>query len=347
MNESQPIESQETQQGGTEDIPSELPEEPSPDEIPAEEEWALPLPEELPPGYRSGFVAVIGRPNVGKSTLMNRYVGQKVAIVSPKPQTTRRRILGIHTDERAQIIFVDTPGIHKPLHKLGEIMVETATRTIPDADVILFLVDVSVPPTEEDRQIAELLRAEARVPILLVLNKMDLLPPEKVKPHTEAYFALVDHADWMMISATEGTNTDKLLELIVQYLPEGPQYYPAEQITDQTERAIAAELIREAVLHHTYEEVPHAVEVTVEEWEERRPDLTFISANIYVEKESQKGIIIGAKGRMLKRIGQTARRELERFLGHKVYLELWVKVRPKWRKDEKALRWFGYTLPRK
>ncbi len=318
-----------------------------PDDLPPAEELALPLPAQLPPGYRSGFVAVIGRPNVGKSTLMNRYVGQKVAIVSPKPQTTRRRILGIRTDERAQIIFVDTPGIHEPLHKLGEFMVETATRSIPDADVILFLVDVSVPPQEEDRLIADLLRGHARAPVLLVLNKMDLLPPDKIKPHTEAYFELVDHADWMMISATEGDNTDKLLDMIVQYLPEGPQYYPADQITDQTERAIAAELIREAVLHHTYEEIPHAVEVAIEEWKERRPDLTYIEANIYVEKESQKGIVIGAKGAMLKRIGRRARQELERLLGHQVYLDLWVKVRPKWRKDENALRWFGYTLPKK
>jgi GTP-binding protein Era len=304
------------------------------------------LSEELPPDYRSGFVAVIGKPNVGKSTLMNVYVGQKIAIVSEKPQTTRRRIRGILTTDRYQIIFVDTPGIHKPLHKLGEYMVEAATRAIPDADVILFMVDVSEMPTDEDRQIAELLDVKARAPVILVLNKMDLLPPEKVQPHTDAYLSLVDHADWMMISATRGDNRDKLLGLIVEHLPLGPQYYPPDQVTDQTERAIAGELIREQALRYLRQEVPHAVEVAIEEWIERRPDLTYIEATVYVEKESQKGIIIGEGGRMLKQIGKAAREQLERLIGHKVYLDLWVKVRKKWRRDERALRQLGYVLPK-
>ncbi|MFQ5858282.1 MAG: GTPase Era [Anaerolineae bacterium] len=302
----------------------------------------LPLPEELPEGHKSGFVAVIGKPNVGKSTLMNRYVGQKVAIVSPKPQTTRRRILGIRTDERAQIIFVDTPGIHEPLHKLGEVMVETATRAVPDADLILFMIDVSEHPTDEDRQIAEILREHARVLTLLVLNKMDLLAPDEAESRMAAYSDLIEAADALLISATEGTGTDQLLEEIIELLPAGPQYYPPDQVTDQPERVIGAELIREQVLRFTHQEVPHAVAVAVEEWKERREDLTYISANIYVEKSSQKGILIGSKGSMLKRIGRAARQELEHFVGHKVYLELWVKVRKRWRKDENALRWFGY-----
>ena len=301
------------------------------------------FPEAVPPDYRSGFVAVIGKPNVGKSTLMNAYVGQKIAIVSEKPQTTRRRILGILTRPDAQIIFVDTPGIHQPKHKLGEFMVETAARAIPDADLVCFMVDVSEMPTAEDHQIAELLRKHCRAPVILVLNKMDLLPPDRVQPHTEAYFQLVEHEAWMMISATRGDNRGKLLEMIIERLPFGPQYYPPDQVTDQTERAIAAELVREQVLRFTHQEVPHSVAVAIEEWAERREDLTYIGATIYVEKESQKGILIGAKGAMLKRIGRAAREELQRLLGHKVYLELWVKVRKKWRRDERALRWLGYA----
>ena len=318
-------------------------------EIPGDEQPAgliLPSLEELPEGYKSGFVAVVGKPNVGKSTLMNRYVGQKVAIVSPKPQTTRRRILGIRTDQRAQIIFVDTPGIHEPLHKLGEFMVETATRAIPDADLILFMVDASEAPTDEDRQIGEILSKHARVPTFLVLNKADLLGPDEVEPHTAAYSALVEPAEVILTSATEGTGTDHLLDEIVSHLPAGPQYYPPDQVTDQPERVIAAELIREQVLHFTHHEVPHAVAVVVEEWKQRREDLTYISANIYVERDSQKRILIGARGSMLKRIGQAARREMEQFVGHQVYLELWVKVRKRWRKDENALRWLGYRLPK-
>jgi GTP-binding protein Era len=304
------------------------------------------ISEELPPGHRSGFVAVIGKPNVGKSTLMNLYLGQKVAIVSEKPQTTRHRIRGILTREDAQIIFVDTPGIHKPKHKLGEFMVETASKAIPDADVVLFIVDVSGMPTSEDEQIAELLKKHCKAPVILVLNKADLLPPEKVIPHSEAYFALVEHDDWMMTSATRGDNCDKLLEMIIARLPEGPRYYPEEQITDQTVRAIAGELIREQVLRYTYQEVPHAVAVVVEEFKERG-DLTYISATIVVERDSQKGIIIGAGGKMLKRIGKAARKEIEGLVNTKVYLDLWVKVRKKWRKKEAELRRLGYAVPRR
>lgn len=300
--------------------------------------------DEIPPGHRSGFVAVIGRPNVGKSTLMNQFVGQKVAIVSPKPQTTRSRILGILTRPDVQVIFVDTPGIHRPRHKLGQAMVATATHVLPDADVVLFMVDVSVPPTGEDRMIAQLISKYTEAPVILVLNKMDLLPPAKVKPHTEAYWALAPyHREWMMTIATKGTNLDKLLGLIVAALPEGPRYYPGDQVTDQTEREIAAELIREQVLHHTRQEVPHAVAVVVEEFKERESGAVYVAANVFVERDSQKGIIIGRKGRMLRQVGTTARQEIERMTGGRVYLDLWVKVRKGWRRDERELRRLGLS----
>ncbi len=299
--------------------------------------------ESVLPGHRSGFVAVIGRPNVGKSTLMNQLLGHKVAIVSPRPQTTRTCIRGILTRPDAQIIFVDTPGLHRPLHKLGEVMVASAASAIPDADVVLFVVDVSVMPTEEDRMIARMIRERTSNPVILVLNKMDLLPPERVKPHTEAYWALVpDHAGWMMTIATEAVNLDKLLNIIIAHLPEGPRYYPGDLVTDQTEREIAAELIREQVLRFTHEEVPHSVAVVVEEYKERETGGVYIAATIYVEKESQKGILIGAKGQMLRRIGTAARQEIERMVGGRVYLDLWVKVSKNWRRDMHQVRRMGY-----
>jgi len=299
--------------------------------------------DETPPGHKSGFVAVIGRPNVGKSTLVNQLVGQKIAIVSPRPQTTRSRILGILTREDVQVIFVDTPGLHRPRHKLGQVMVAAATRAIPDADVVLFLVDVSVPPTDEDRMIAGLIRKHTQAPVILVLNKMDLLPAAKVKSHTQGYWELVPyHHEWMMTIATQGVNLDKLLDLIIAALPEGPRYYPGDQVTDQTERDIAAELIREQVLRYTRQEVPHAVAVVVEEFKERENGVVYVAANIFVERTSQKGIIIGKGGQMLRKIGTAARQEIERMVGGRVYLDLWVKVRKGWRRDEKVLRRLGY-----
>jgi len=311
-----------------------------------DESTDLILNDELPPDHRSGFVAIIGKPNVGKSTLLNAWLGEKIAIVSPKPQTTRNRLRGILTQPDAQIIFVDTPGIHQPRHKLGEYMVETATRAIPDADVVLFVVDVSEMPTAEDEQIAGLLEEHCRSPVILTLNKADLLPPEEVQPHCNAYFRLVRYDDWMMISATRGDNLDKLLDMVVARLPQGPRYYPSDQLTDQNMRFIVAELIREQVLRFVHQEVPHAVAVAVEDWKERRENLTYIRANIYVERDSQKAILIGQGGSMLKRIGRAAREEIERFVGTRVYLDLWVKVRKKWRKNEKELRRLGYALPR-
>lgn len=300
-------------------------------------------PYAVPEGHRSGFVAVIGRPNVGKSTLMNQFVGEKVAIVSSKPQTTRTRILGILTREEFQVIFVDTPGIHKPLHKLGQMMVNTATNVIPEADVVLFMVDVSVLPNKEDRMIARLLETRSDMPIILVLNKMDLLPPDKVQDHTEAYWQLVPfHHEWMMTTATEGANLGALLERVVELLPEGPRYYPREYITDQTERQIVAELIREQVLRHTYQEVPHSIAVVVEEFVERGEGVTYIAANVFVERTSQKGIVIGRRGAMIRRIGSRAREAVERLIGGRVYLDLWVKVREGWREDERELRRLGF-----
>jgi GTP-binding protein Era len=282
--------------------------------------------------FRAGFVAVVGKPNVGKSTLINHFVGRKVSIVSPRPQTTRRRILGIANLPNAQIVFVDTPGIHKPKHKLGEQMVEAALGALPDADLILFVCDVSRPPGEEDRQIADILNREARAPIVLVLNKMDRLPPEKVKPHTEAYWQLVpQHVDWMMTNAVKGHNCDKLLHIILNHLPQAPPFFPPDQMTDQPMQFFAAELIREKVLLNTYQEVPHGVAVAIERWEERPNNLLAIAATIYVERESHKGIVIGERGRMLKKIGQQARQELELWLNRRIYLELWVKVRERWR----------------
>jgi GTP-binding protein Era len=253
--------------------------------------------------------------------------------------------VGILTREEAQVIFVDTPGLHRPRHKLGQAMVATATRSIPDADVVLFLVDVSVPPTDEDRMIAGLIRGHTEAPVILVLNKMDLLPAEKVKPHTEAYWELVPYRhEWMMTVATEGMNLDKLLDQIVGALPEGPRYYPGDQVTDQTERQIASELIREQVLRFTRQEVPHAVAVVVEEFKEREGGAIYVAANVFVEKESQKGIVIGRGGHMLRQIGSAARPEIERMTGGRVYLDLWVKVRKAWRRDERELRRLGYDI---
>ena len=300
-------------------------------------------PYAVPEGHRSGFVAVIGRPNVGKSTLMNQFVGEKVAIVSPKPQTTRSRILGILTREKFQVVFVDTPGIHKPHHKLGRIMVNTATNVIPEADVVLFMVDVSVLPNAEDRMIANMLEVRRGIPVILVLNKMDLLRPQKVQDHTEAYWELAPfHDQWMMTTATEGANLGALLDRVVELLPQGPRYYPREYITDQTERQIVAELIREQVLRHTHQEVPHSVAVVVEEFAERDEGVTYIAANVFVERASQKGIVIGRRGAMIRRIGSRARGAVERLIGGSVYLDLWVKVREGWREDERELRRLGF-----
>ena len=305
---------------------------------------------EIPnPEFRSGFVAILGKPNVGKSTLLNAYLGQKVAIVSDKPQTTRVRQLGILTRPDAQAIFVDTPGIHKPLHKLGDWMVEAATRALQDADVLVFLADVTELPDEQDRRIAEMIRQRAgERPVLLALNKMDRLPPDRVQEHAQAYWALLEgdpalNWAWMMLSATTGDNRDKLLDLIIARLPHGPQYYPEDQITDHTEREIAADLIREQVLRLLRREVPHSVAVIVECWDVRRGGTIHIGATIFVERDSQKAILIGKGGAMLKKIGEAARHEIQRLIEANVFLELWVKVRKNWREKEADLAELGYV----
>jgi len=312
------------------------------------------VPEDLPPDHHSGFVAGVGKPNVGKSTLMNAYLGHKVAIVSPKPQTTRDRLLGILTLVRergdladAQIIFVDTPGIHRPHHKLGQYMVETAVRAIPDADVVLFLVDVSRPPNDEDRQIVEILKQRSSVPVLLTLNKADLLTSEQESTAAEAYQALGRFDKVLLVSALRGDNLDALLEATIERLPLGPRYYPEDQVTDQQTRFIAAELVREQVLRHIRQEIPYSVAVIVDQFKARSEDMTYISANIFVERDTQKPIILGQGGRMIKRIGQDARQQIEELVGTRVYLELWVKVRKKWRQDERELQRMGYSMSRK
>jgi GTP-binding protein Era len=244
----------------------------------------------------------------------------------------------------AQIIFVDTPGIHQPLHRLGEYMVETAVRAIPDADLILFMIDVTRPPGDEDRQIADILRKQGRVPTLLLLNKADRLPPEDVKARVEGYRSLGGFDDWLLVSALRGDNLELLLTEIVERLPVGPRYFPEEQVTDQQLRFMAAELIREQVFRHLRQEIPYSVAVIVDQFKERSEDMTYVSANVFVERDTQKAIILGQKGKMIKRIGQDARREIQQLVGTRVYLELWVKVRKRWRKDEKELQRMGYGL---
>lgn len=293
--------------------------------------------------HRAGFVAVIGKPNVGKSTLINLYVGHKIAITSEKPQTTRRPLRAILSRPDAQIVFLDTPGIHRPVHALGKFMVRAAVETLDGVDVVVFLVDGSRMPSREDEEIAEILRQRAHAPILLALNKMDLLKREHVKEVTEAYWELVSYADWMRLSATRAENTDKLLEMILARLPVGPALFPEDELTDQPMQSLASELIREQVLRNTRQEIPHAVAVSVEEWEDRSENLTYIAASIWVEKDSQKGILIGGRGAMLKKIGQAARQEIEKWVDHQVYLELTVKVREKWKRDDRLLNELGYT----
>jgi len=301
--------------------------------------------------FRAGFVAIVGKPNTGKSTLLNAYLGQKVAIVSPRPQTTRTTLRGVLTLPQAQVVFLDTPGIHRPVHRLGEYMVAAATRTIEDGDVVVFLVDLTRPPGEEDEQIVGLLREKAQGTVILALNKADAVadPEEAGRPYREMCVGEDGRPLYraaITLSALHGPGRQELLETILSFLPESPPYYPEDFLTDQPLRVIAAELVREQVLHFTRQEVPHAVAVIVEEFKERSEDLTYISATVYVERDSQKKILLGKGGQMLRQIGQAARQEIEAFLGKRVYLDLWVKVRKNWRKDRQALRWLGYDITR-
>ena len=301
--------------------------------------------------FRAGFVALVGKPNTGKSTLLNAYLGEKLAIVSPLPQTTRTALRGILTLPQAQIVFVDTPGIHKPLHRLGEYMVKVAGRALQDADVVVFLGDLSGPPGPEDRLCAELLREKAGGPLLLALNKADVVADvdAAMQPYMELFRSAAGqplYEQAIALSALHGQGREDLLQAIIARLPEHPPYYPEDELTDQPVRAIAAELIREQVLRFTRQEVPHAITVTVEEFKERSAEMTYIAATIHVERETQKKILLGQGGQMIKRIGQAGRQALEAFLGTRVYLDLWVKVRKNWRKDRNALRWLGYDLDR-
>ncbi|MEO8397320.1 MAG: GTPase Era [Chloroflexota bacterium] len=299
----------------------------------------------LPEDHRSGMVAVVGRPNVGKSTLINRLLGQKIAIVSPKPQTTRRRQLGIYTSVQGQILFVDTPGLHAPQHKLGEYMVQIAENALKDADVILLLLDVSEKPERSDEHIAETLaRLRHDTPVVLALNKADLLTPANHDANIAAHEALIPHDKAITISALNGEAVDQLLAYIMDKLPLGPRYYPAEDLSDVNMRFVAAETIREKIMLLTDQEIPYSVAVEVDSYKERSEDMTYISALIYVERDSQKGIVIGKGGELIKKISTQAREELAEMLGTKVFLDVRVKVLKNWRSDEKLMQRLGYRL---
>lgn len=302
------------------------------------------------PAFRSGFVAVVGRPNVGKSALMNALLAQKVAAVSPRPQTTRRRQLGIYTTPTAQVIFIDTPGIHNPLHKLGEFMNSVAVDALRDADVILWLVDASGRHTLEDEIVAGRLNEmleRGPLPLLMVLTKCDLLQPEQIDVRREEYLALCPSALPFAISAARHTGLEELLAAILERLPEGPPFYDEDQVTDLYERDIAVDLIREAVLRNIDDEIPHAVAVRLEEYSDRGEDTAYIAATLVVEREGHKGIVIGKGAEMLKRIGTTARKEIESMTGRKVFLDLHVKVVENWRNNPSFLRQIGYSLEKK
>ena len=301
---------------------------------------------DVPEGHKSGIVTIVGRPNVGKSTLLNAFMQQKIAIVTPRPQTTRSRQLGIITAPDYQMIFVDTPGMMRPRHKLDEYMMETAVNTLNDADVVLWLVDASVPVGRGDEIIGEQLRGLAdKLKVILGMNKIDLLSAEEVMPQSEVYQALLPEADWLLFSAVDGNGRDELFQMLVDALPEGPRYYPADQVTDLFVRDIAAELIREQVMLQLREEIPYGVAVQVEEFKERPNGVTYINATIITDRDNHKQIIIGTKGKQLKQLGAAARREIEELVGGKVFLDLWVKVVPKWRTNEKALKRLGYSNP--
>ncbi|HIW25353.1 MAG TPA: GTPase Era [Firmicutes bacterium] len=292
--------------------------------------------------FYSGFVSLVGRPNVGKSTLMNRLIGEKIAIISNKPQTTRNRVQSILTKDDFQIVFIDTPGIHRPRHKLGEYMVKSAETTLNEVDAVLMLIEPSDKILEADRLIIEKF-AKVKSPVILVINKIDTVDRERVFKVIDEYRKLYDFAEIVPISAFEGTNTDELLSVIRKYLPEGPQYFPSDMVTDQPERQIASEIIREKALRLLEDEIPHGIAVEITEMKKRKEgNLVDVRATIFCEKDSHKGIIIGKHGDMLKKIGTKARGDIERLLGSPIYLELWVKVKKDWRDSDFLLKNFGY-----
>lgn len=291
--------------------------------------------------FHSGFAALIGRPNVGKSTLMNRLIGQKIAITSSKPQTTRNRIQTIYTDEEAQVIFLDTPGIHQAKNKLGEYMVNVAESTLREVDVILWLVEPSAYIGAGDQHIIELLK-RTRTPVVLVINKVDTIQKEAVLKVIDTYRKELRYADMVPVSALKGTNTEELIRVIKKYLPEGPMYYDEDTVTDQPMRQIAAELIREQALRCLEDEIPHGIAVLIESMKERPNGMFDIEATIVCERDSHKGIVIGKQGSMLKKIGSAARHEIEALMGTHVNLQLWVKVRKEWRDSDIYLKNYGY-----
>ena len=293
--------------------------------------------------FKSGFVSIVGRPNVGKSTLMNNVVGEKIAIMSDKPQTTRNTIQAVYTDEEAQVVFLDTPGIHKPKNKLGEFMVKSATDAFKNVDLVLFVVDESKKIGPGDRKIIDDLK-NIKTPVVLVLNKIDQLNEEELFDLMKMYNAEGVFEQIVPISALKGRNINELLKVIKKHLEEGPQYFPDYMITDQPERVLVSELIREKVLHYIHDEVPHGVAVEIERMKSRKDkEIVDISAVIYCERDSHKGIIIGKNGRKLKGIGKSARADIELLLGSQANLQLWVKVKENWRNLQNYVSNFGYT----
>ncbi|MCD5323610.1 MULTISPECIES: GTPase Era [Pontibacillus] len=291
--------------------------------------------------FKSGFISIIGRPNVGKSTFMNRVIGQKIAIMSDKAQTTRNKIQGVYTQDDAQLVFIDTPGIHKPKHKLGSFMVNVAEQSLNEVDLVLFMVNAKEGFGRGDEFIINMLQ-KVKQPVFLIVNKLDQVHPDELIKLIDEYRTKYDFAEIVPISALEGNNVDNLLKLMVEKMPEGPQFYPEDMITDHPERFVISELIREKALHLTREEVPHSIAVVIEGIEERENEKLNVQASIIVERSSQKGIIIGKQGSMLKEIGQRARKDIEALLGTKIYLELFVKVQKDWRNRTNHLQEYGY-----
>jgi GTP-binding protein Era len=288
--------------------------------------------------FKSGFISIIGRPNVGKSTLLNALLGEKIAIISDKPQTTRNRILGIVNQPGAQMVFIDTPGIHKPMHRMNEVMVKTALATYNEVDVILMLVEATEPPGGGDKFIIETL-SKVRTPVFLLINKVDLIKKDALLPLIQECSKLFNFAEIIPLSALK-KDLGSLIETILKRLPQGPKYFPEDQLTDQPERFIVSELIREKIFELTKEEIPYSTAVVIEEMKEQ-PDITHVTAVIYVERDSQKGILIGKGGAMMKQIGTLARQDAEKLLGTKIFLQIWVKVKKGWREDENMLKNIG------